>query len=159
MKRLKKFFKSQGKEKHKDGDPSDSRYSRSETPSIRTPGVGTDTLTPENISVISQGPNLGIKMLYGPERAEDAEVDVVFVHGLTGNAFKTWYHTESKIHWPHSLLKTIVPNCRVFSFGYDADVASFWGGASKNRLADHARGLIGNLVGEREDTNTVGLYN
>ncbi|KAK2731053.1 hypothetical protein FQN57_003639, partial [Myotisia sp. PD_48] len=43
------------------------------------------------------------------------------------------------------LLKKDISNARIFTFGYDADVASFWGGASQNRLANHASSLIGDL--------------
>ncbi|KAF1965939.1 hypothetical protein BU23DRAFT_436621, partial [Bimuria novae-zelandiae CBS 107.79] len=85
----------------------------------------------------------------------NAKVDIVFVHGLTGNAFNTWNHAESGIHWPTTLLKADLPSARIFTFGYDANVASFWGGMSQNRLASHAENLIGHLAGKREDTEST----
>jgi hypothetical protein len=78
-------------------------------------------------------------------------VDIVFIHGLTGNAFNTWNHQRNGVHWPSKLLGKDIPEARIFTFGYDADVASFWGGASKNRLASHAANLVRALASERKD--------
>lgn len=106
---------------------------------------------------IEQGDNLGVKLLYQPENPKDARADIVFVHGLAGNAFSTWYYKEHALHWPSTLLKEDIPEARIFIYGYDANVASFWGGASQNRLVNHAESMVGHLVGRREDTNTVSV--
>ena len=97
---------------------------------------------------IGEGQNYGIHVLYdGPE----ACADVVFVHGLTGNAYDTWLHKENGIHWPSDLLRQDIPDIRVLSFGFDADVIRFLGNkpASSSRLTNHAENLIGKLVRER----------
>lgn len=103
---------------------------------------------------VASGQNYGIRVLYdgGPE----ACVDIVFVHGLTGNANDTWLHKETGTHWPSGLLGQDIPDIRVLSFGFDADVVHFFskGPASNNRLTNHAVNLIGTLVRERERSET-----
>ncbi|KAM7201196.1 hypothetical protein V8F20_004942 [Naviculisporaceae sp. PSN 640] len=102
-------------------------------------------------AVIGKGKNHGITILHIPDGADDhldfnPVVDIVFLHGLTGNSYDTWWHRESGVHWPRDLLKHDIPHGRLLSWGYDADVASFWGHASSNRLTEHARNLVGDLV-------------
>ena len=92
----------------------------------------------------------GLMLLYEPSAVENAIVDIIFVHGLTGSSFSTWYNESNDMHWPTKLLKKDIPEARIFTFGYDADVASFWGGISQNRLSNHAENMIGKLSGERE---------
>lgn len=90
------------------------------------------------------------------DNGKDACVDIVFVHGLTGNAYSTWLHKETGIHWPSQLLGQDVPDSRILSFGYDADVVNLLGGgpASNSRLSNHAESLVGKLVRERERSGT-----
>lgn len=97
----------------------------------------------------------GVNVLFQPEDAKEAAADIVLVHGLTGGPRKTWYHGASSTFWPAELLACDVPRARIMTWGYDADVASFWGHASQNRLGDHARNLLGDLGGVRDDANTV----
>ena len=101
---------------------------------------------------IRKGENYGIQVLHdgGPK----ACVDIVFVHGLTGNAYRTWFHKEAGIHWPSELLGQDLPDTRIMSFGYDADIVNFWDPASNSRLSSHAENLVGDLVRERERTDT-----
>ncbi|KAI9669728.1 MAG: hypothetical protein M1831_007424 [Alyxoria varia] len=104
---------------------------------------------------IGEGQNYGVKVLYNG--GIDACVDIVFVHGLTGNAYSTWYHKETKTHWPSQLLGKDISNSRILSFGYDADVLNILGGkgpASNSRLSNHAESLIGTLADERERSST-----
>jgi hypothetical protein len=96
--------------------------------------------------------NLGLQALHRPPVAT---VDIVFVHGLTGDSFNTWYDEKARIYWPRDLLRSDLADARIFSYGYDADVTSFWGQTSKNRLGEHAQNLLGDLVREREETDTV----
>ena len=91
-------------------------------------------------------------MLY--DGGPDATVDIVFVHGLTGNAYDTWLHKDSKVHWPRDLLKQDLPSSRILSFGYDADIVSCWSPVSNNRLSNHAENMVGDLVRKRERTDT-----
>lgn len=103
---------------------------------------------------IGKGQDYGVRVLH--DNGKDACVDIVFVHGLTGNAYSTWLHKETGIHWPSQLLGQDVPDSRILSFGYDADVVNLLGGgpASNSRLSNHAESLVGKLVRERERSGT-----
>lgn len=101
---------------------------------------------------ITKWTNYGISILFDAGRT--ALVDIIFVHGLTGNAHDTWLHTDSQTHWPSDLLKQDIPDSRILSFGYDADIVNFWSPASKSRLGNHAENLVGDLVRFRERSRT-----
>jgi hypothetical protein len=104
---------------------------------------------------ITKGLNFGLTLLHDPEISSNTVVDIIFIHGLTGNAYNTWLHQESGVHWPSKLLCQDIPNARIMTWGYDANVSSFWGHTSRNRLGEHAKNLMGDVVRFREDTNTV----
>ena len=112
----------------------------------------TATNTPVPSAPIGEGQNYGVRVLHdgGPE----ARVDIVFVHGLTGNSYTTWLHKDKRVHWPNDLLKQDLPDVRILSFGYDADIANFWNPTSNSRLSNHAENMVGELVRNRERTNT-----
>lgn len=99
--------------------------------------------------------DLGIHIVCEPAEPTKAAVDIVFVHGITGDSRATWLDSKSGTFWPETLLGNDILDARIFSFGYDADVSSFWGHVSKNRLREHAQALLGDLVREREETDTV----
>ena len=52
-------------------------------------------------------------------------VDIVFVHGLTANAYDIGLHEKEQIRWPSVLLKQDISDSRILSFGYDADVVGW----------------------------------
>lgn len=106
------------------------------------------------IKPIEKGDNYGIQLLYGPRGRTKALVDVVFLHGLTGNAYTTWLHQDAKLHWPSACLKDNIPDARILGFGYDADVVNWWHQASTNRVSNHAEDMLGALVRLRERTET-----
>ncbi|KAK2803364.1 hypothetical protein FQN50_007023 [Emmonsiellopsis sp. PD_5] len=92
---------------------------------------------------------------------DDIEVDIVFVHGITGSQTGTWAAKDrngNDILWPRDLLSTHsqIPNSRIIFFGYDADVVNFWTEAGQNRVSDHARSLAQDLGTLRMRTNTMG---
>lgn len=101
---------------------------------------------------IDKGQNYGVTVLH--DDGPTAVVDIVFVHGLTGNAYNTWLHKDTKVHWPSELLKQDISDARILSFGYDADIVNLWNPASKSRLSNHAENMVGDLVRMRERTNT-----
>ncbi|KAF2193637.1 hypothetical protein K469DRAFT_691167 [Zopfia rhizophila CBS 207.26] len=88
----------------------------------------------------------GIRVLHDPKFAT---VDIVFIHGLTGNAFKTWLCKENGVHWPRDLLKRDIDKARLMTFGYDADVVNFFSHADLDDISGFAEGLLGALAGFR----------
>ena len=64
----------------------------------------------------------------------------------------------SGIYWPATLLSCDIPNSRILSFGYDADVLNFWTPTSQNRIGNHASTMLGGLTHLREESDTVGLW-
>lgn len=117
-------------------------------------GIDDLTVTAPNLNgpslTIGEGQNYGIRVLF--DSGDSACVDIVFVHGLTGDAYNTWLHKETGVHWPSKLLGQDIPDSRILSFGYDADVVNILGGgpASNSRLSNHAESLVGKLVRARE---------
>lgn len=48
-------------------------------------------------------------------------VDIVAIHGITGDAHETWTHANGKL-WLRDFVPQNLPGARVFTFGYPADV-------------------------------------
>ena len=86
---------------------------------------------------------------------ENPVVDIVFIHGLTGNSYKTWMDPEKVVYWPVDLLKFDIPNARIMMFGYDADVTNFIRPVGQCTLRDHATTLVNDLAGMRSNVETV----
>jgi len=98
--------------------------------------------------------NYGIRTLYEPKDPAAVVVDVVFIHGLTGNAFNTWLHVPTRKHWPSMMLKDSIPDLRILSFGYDADVVNWWSQTATNTISNHAENMLGAAVRLRERTQS-----
>ena len=64
----------------------------------------------------------------------------------------------SGTYWPATLLSCDVPNSRILSFGYDADVVNFWNPTSQNRIGNHASNMLGDLTRLREKSDTVAFW-
>ena len=94
----------------------------------------------------------GVKVWHDPG---EAVVDVIFIHGLTGDRDRTWTHPQSSEPWPKSLLPTYVPKARILTFGYDAYVVRR-GAAVSNQLVDHSRDFLNSVVSFRTMTQTSG---
>ncbi|KAK3989429.1 hypothetical protein QBC44DRAFT_396304 [Cladorrhinum sp. PSN332] len=97
---------------------------------------------------------LGLEVLYEPPEARNPVVDIIVVHGLTGSSYDTWLYCGdgAKTHWPSDLLKADIPDARVLSFGYDADVVGWWSPTSSNRIGNHAENLLGRVMRLKERT-------
>lgn len=106
-------------------------------------GAGLDT-GPDDELYATDGPT-GMRVVADPS---DAVVDIVLVHGLTGNREKTWTHRNGTF-WPGALLPQDFAGARIMTFGYDADVVRFWTVASSNRLDDHGKSLAYALLDQR----------
>ncbi|KAH6957547.1 ankyrin repeat-containing domain protein [Ilyonectria sp. MPI-CAGE-AT-0026] len=96
----------------------------------------------------------GIKLLHSPENPAEAIVDIVFIHGLTGDREKTWIATDASEPWPKTLLPSKLPTARVLTFGYDAYVVDWKDVVSQNRIGNHAWNLLTSLASYREDDDT-----
>ena len=84
----------------------------------------------------------------------DTALSIVFVHGLTGNRETTWTYNKS-IFWPRDLLSKELPDARIFTFGYDADIIRALATAGSNTIRDHGKSLAQDLSMRRIRTNSV----
>jgi hypothetical protein len=96
---------------------------------------------------------MDVKHLRWPALADNITlVSIVAVHGLNGDALKTWTTLETGICWlndPQSLPK-YVKNARVLVWGYNASFSSLMGDRpSKDRIHHHAHTLLANLAADR----------
>ena len=73
-------------------------------------------------------------------------VDVVAVHGLGGDAYKTWTHDNGKL-WLRDFLIDDLPDARVFTYGYDS---TFVFSCGTGTLRDYARALLEDIRCERK---------
>ncbi|KAL3448019.1 Alpha/Beta hydrolase protein [Aspergillus insuetus] len=107
---------------------------------------------------MADGPRYSTQGAYGLKKCHDstsAVVDVVFIHGLTGNRETTWTDKETKVFWPGALLPNDIPDARILTFGYDADIVHFLSTASQNRIGNHAQNFINVLSQLREKSETI----
>ncbi|KAA8642375.1 hypothetical protein EYZ11_009972 [Aspergillus tanneri] len=93
----------------------------------------------------------GLKLLYSPD---DGTIDIIFLHGLTGDRDATWTARGATEPWPKTLLPTMLPTARVLTFGYDAYVADWRGVVSQSLIANHAWNLLTSLSSYRENDGT-----
>lgn len=89
-------------------------------------------------------------------RADDAEVDICFVHGLTGDRDSTWTAKGCREPWPKTLLPDELKQsrARIITYGYDAYVVKK-SHASSNNLRDHASTFLQKLTADRERESAV----
>ncbi|KAJ2993782.1 hypothetical protein NUW58_g1738 [Xylaria curta] len=80
----------------------------------------------------------GLQVLKEPEEPDD--IEVIFIHGLTGDSHRTWLH-PSGVYWPTDLLPEDIVGARILSFGYDADVTKI-GAVGQGSLRNHASTLV-----------------
>lgn len=99
------------------------------------------------IDNLTREDSLGIEVLHDPG---GTVVDIVFIHGLTGNAYTTWLDKATGVHWPRDLLPKDVPYTRIMTFEYDADVVNLRTSAAIDTVAGYANDLLGCLDGCRE---------
>ncbi|KAK0511439.1 hypothetical protein JMJ35_006012 [Cladonia borealis] len=116
----------------------------------------------------------GLTELYSPPQGTKVIAHIVFVHGLFGHPEKTWsskksrssssnssttaderlQHTEQidnngisvSTFWPQTLLPTVIPDAKISTWGYDANVDGFLSSASQNTIYQHAQNLLSDLA-------------
>jgi hypothetical protein len=116
-----------------------------------------------------------VHMLFSPGRNLTFS-SIIFVHGLFGHPEKTWTGHQSRsrsppqppseqssqvmtggsiknaeqhsddVFWPADLLPDVVPNTRIWTWGYDADIDSLWSSASQNTVSQHATNLLSDVA-------------
>jgi len=77
--------------------------------------------------------------------ADNYSLDIVAIHGITGDAFSTWTH-KNRTNWLRDFLPNAFPGARIFTFGYPAEV--FWS-RSDGDIDSFARSLLEGLKRER----------
>ncbi|KAI0975133.1 hypothetical protein F4678DRAFT_419393 [Xylaria arbuscula] len=102
---------------------------------------------------VSLADKYGIKVLHDPPGGT-AVVDIVFVHGLTGDREKTWTADTAHDPWVKSFLPTVILTARILSFGYDADILHFLKPAGQNSIGMHAADLVAHLAYQRDTTDS-----
>lgn len=85
----------------------------------------------------------------GPERFP---VDIIAVHGLNGDAYKTWTHRSTGKLWLRDFLPAFLPGCRVYTFGYPSKLKDVNMCAG---VQDFGRELLGSLRDHIEDSAEV----
>ncbi|MCJ1476720.1 hypothetical protein MMC13_005388 [Lambiella insularis] len=61
----------------------------------------------------------------------------------------------SSVFWPKDLLPEALPNCRIFSWGYNADLHTKNPHKSRSTVFDHALTLLSNLTDERMEPKEI----
>ena len=62
--------------------------------------------------------------------------------------------------WPQTLLPVDIPDARIFTYGYNANVVDgFLEGAGKNSISQHANDLMVELASELQDHVTSKIRN
>ncbi len=82
---------------------------------------------------------------------------VVFLHGWRGKRTKTWLAAGAATPWPQELLSKKIPEARIISFGYNADIVHFTREAGQNTVREHARNLVSDLTDVRRRTFSSSL--
>ena len=73
---------------------------------------------------------------------------------MTGKRTKTWLADGAAQPWPQELLAKKIPEARILTYGYDADVAHFIKPAGQNTVFEHAENLNGDLTNLRLQTKS-----
>lgn len=79
-----------------------------------------DGLTPENDS-----------------RKEAFDVDIIAIHGLNGDPYKTWTDEKTDTLWLRDLLPHDVPGARIFTYGYPSRLLCSTSEATISNYAEH----------------------
>lgn len=95
-------------------------------------------------TIESQNEQFGLFPIAGPDEDEEFPagasvyaVDVIAVHGLGGDAYRTWEHANGHL-WLRDIFDEI-PGARVYTYGYDSGYAFSRGTGT---LRDFARQLL-----------------
>lgn len=97
--------------------------------------------------------NSGCRQNFGlfelSETGNETTVDVVAVHGLQGDAYKTWEHDDGSL-WLRDFLPADIPFARIMTFGYDSTVAF---SKSVAKIEDKALELLNQISAKRSSSS------
>ncbi|KAH7040025.1 uncharacterized protein B0I36DRAFT_4629 [Microdochium trichocladiopsis] len=104
----------------------------------------------------------GLVELYRPANGTP-DIDIIAVHGLNGDARRTWTNPETRACWlSHGdFLPLHIKSARVLSWGYNSSFSSISGALPSNNLIHHhAQTLVAQLAADRivskhESTNSL----
>jgi len=84
-------------------------------------------------------------------RGENPVVDIVAVHGLNGDASKSFTSSKTQKFWlgDEDMLPKDITNCRVLTFSYPASVVEVFGKTSSDTILQHATTLVQELAADR----------
>lgn len=79
-------------------------------------------------------------------------IDIIAVHGLGGDAYKTWTHGSTGKLWLRDFLPSFLPGCRVYTFGYPSKLndTNMHAGVS-----EFGRKLLSSIRDHIEDSSEV----
>lgn len=76
------------------------------------------------------------------------------------NAAESSDQSSHGIFWPAALLPEVVPDTRIWTWGYDADIDGFWSPASQNTVSQHATNVLSDIADllESKDHNLPVIF-
>ncbi|KAK7420036.1 hypothetical protein QQX98_003043 [Neonectria punicea] len=106
------------------------------------------------VSRTKTGETSGLQIVRNPEHAE---IDIVAVHGLGGEGFRSWITCEPKTKpksWLEELLANDIPNARIMTYGYISDGANYRY-LVRNVLYGRALDMVKELGAQRSRDDTA----
>jgi pimeloyl-ACP methyl ester carboxylesterase len=103
-----------------------------------------------NLRTIFGHDTRGLRIVYDPRsRGLEPVADIVLIHGLGGDSYRTWRH-KPDIFWPIDFLPQDLPGARVMTYGYDADAFKFFDDpVSQGSVHDHALSFVAEYLALR----------
>jgi hypothetical protein len=63
---------------------------------------------------------------------------------------------SGEVFWPEAILPTVLPEARIFTWGYDADVDAFNTSVGHNNVEQHANDLLTDIANLLDKLGDVG---
>lgn len=85
----------------------------------------------------------------------DIPTSIVAVHGLYQDQTETWTDRTAGVFWLRDFLSKQIPDARVLTYGYKAEILSTSGESSSDRILPHALTLIADLHADRQLADAI----